>query len=356
MNLASRPVLSVLPFLVLAVGQPVAGQEDAAARGAAEAPAVPVLDQATADRIIAEGIQHSHAMQMLRGLTGIGHRLTGSDNFTKACEWTLAEFQHMGLDAHLEKWAEWRLCWNRGAWIGRIVSEPKVDMYVATEAWTAGTRGLQRGRLVRAPKDEAEFEARKDQLAGAWLYRTGPFTEREPTREEDKEAFRKQMQLKEGCNQAGILGWVYGAAGGGGYPTRVRVFGNHLTAMKTMADVPTVPEIAVRSDHAKDLASRLDAGKEVVVEFDIQNSFREGPIALHNVIAELKGSEKPDEVVIVSSHLDSWHQATGTTDNGTGTDTNMEAARCSPPTWRDSSSPDSTRTAVANGWASATAT
>jgi hypothetical protein len=233
----------------------------------------------------------------------------------------------MGLDAHLEKWAEWKLAWNRGAWIGRIVSEPKVEMYVATEAWTAGTKGLQRGPLLRAPKDEAGFEAMKGKLAGAFLYRSGQFSDREPNRDEDKAAWHETMKLKELCNQAGILGWVYGAAGGGGYPTRVRVFGNHLTAMKTMADVPTVPEIAVRSDHAKDLVARLDAGKEVVVEFDIQNRFREGPIVLNNVIAELKGSEKPDEVVIVSSHLDSWHQATGTTDNGTGTDSNMESAR-----------------------------
>src|SRR5689334_29089 len=118
MLLRPRAALAVLPLLVLAFAPPLRGQEDAAARGAAEAPAVPVLDDATADKIIREGIEHSHAMELLRGLTSIGHRLTGSDNFTKACDWTLAEFQRMGLEAHLEKWAEWKLAWNRGAWIG----------------------------------------------------------------------------------------------------------------------------------------------------------------------------------------------------------------------------------------------
>ncbi|MEQ1633313.1 MAG: M20/M25/M40 family metallo-hydrolase, partial [Planctomycetota bacterium] len=54
---------------------------------------------------------------------------------------------------------------------------------------------------------------------------------------------------------------------------------------------------------------------------------QEGPIPLYNVIAEIPGSEKPDEVVIVSSHLDSWHQAQGCTDNGTGSTTTLESAR-----------------------------
>ena len=66
---------------------------------------------------------------------------------------------------------------------------------------------------------------------------------------------------------------------------------------------------------------------EVVAEFDIRNRWRAESIDLHNVIAEIPGTEKPDEVVVVCGHLDSWHQATGTTDNGTGTASTLEAAR-----------------------------
>ena len=63
------------------------------------------------------------------------------------------------------------------------------------------------------------------------------------------------------------------------------------------------------------------------LEFDIRNYFKKGPIKLYNVIADIPGSELPDEYVIVGGHIDSWDGATGTTDNGTGVATTLEAAR-----------------------------
>jgi membrane-associated protease RseP (regulator of RpoE activity) len=77
----------------------------------------------------------------------------------------------------------------------------------------------------------------------------------------------------------------------------------------------------------KEIVEDLNAGKEVRLEFDVRNWFVKGPIPLQNVIAEIPGTEKPDEVVIVGGHLDSWDGATGATDNGTGVATTLEAAR-----------------------------
>ena len=71
----------------------------------------------------------------------------------------------------------------------------------------------------------------------------------------------------------------------------------------------------------------LKAGKTVTLEFDIRNHFKKGPIKLYNVIADIPGTEKPDEYVIVGGHIDSWDGATGATDNGTGVATTLEAAR-----------------------------
>ena len=64
-----------------------------------------------------------------------------------------------------------------------------------------------------------------------------------------------------------------------------------------------------------------------MLEFDIRNYFKKGPIPLYNVIADIPGTEFPDEYVIVGGHIDSWDGATGTTDNGTGCATTLEAAR-----------------------------
>ena len=71
----------------------------------------------------------------------------------------------------------------------------------------------------------------------------------------------------------------------------------------------------------------IKGGKPVVLEFDIRNYFRKGPIPLFNVIADIPGTEFPDEYVIVGGHIDSWDGATGTCDNGTGCSTTLEAAR-----------------------------
>ena len=76
-----------------------------------------------------------------------------------------------------------------------------------------------------------------------------------------------------------------------------------------------------------ELAGLLKDGKPVTLEFDIRNYFKKGPIKLYNVIADIPGSELPDEYVIVGGHIDSWDGATGTTDNGTGVATTLEAAR-----------------------------
>jgi hypothetical protein len=91
--------------------------------------------------------------------------------------------------------------------------------------------------------------------------------------------------------------------------------------------LPTRPSINLLAAEHKDIVDRLKNGEDVKLEFDVRNWFEKGPIALNNVIAEIPGSEKPDEIVIVGGHLDSWDGATGATDNGTGVATTMEAAR-----------------------------
>lgn len=300
------PLRLLLPFLL--VPCLVTAQETVVA---AE-PGVDPIPREVADRIRAEGIDHSQVMRVLQDLTGtIGHRLTGSDNFTKACNWAEAEFRKFGIEhVQQEQWGEWKLAWNRGQWIGRITSPVQLDMYVATDAWTAGTDGLQQAAVVMAPTS-TEIDL-PELLRGKWL-----LGRRLP-----------RSSIRKACEAAGALGFVYRAGDPDAqYPTRVRVFGNYQTALKTIDQVPKLPEIAVRADDFDQLLELVENGKDVVAEFDIQNRFRDEPIQLHNVIAEIPGTEHPDEVVIVSAHLDSWHQAQGCTDNGTGTATTLEAAR-----------------------------
>lgn len=302
-----------LPILLSTLLAPAAfAQEGGAATTAPQAasPQSVALDDATAEKIRAEGIDHSQVHAILRDLTSMGHRLTGSDNFTRACEWARGRFREMGLEVEVQKWDEWNLVWNRGEWIGRIEKPIQLDMYVATDAWTAGTDGPTTGGFAVAPRNAEDVDAA--QVARRWV-----IAQRKPSAE-----------VLRAVEDAGALGVVYRAGDPNQkYPTRVRVFGQSRVAKMEFADRPTMPEIAVRADDFDKLMALVEQDEGPVATFDIQNSFREGPIALHNVIATLRGTEKPDECVIISSHLDSWHQAQGCTDNGTGTATTMESAR-----------------------------
>ena len=273
------------------------------------------LAPTVADAIKKEGLENSKVMDYLDQLTnGIGARLTGSDNFTRACEWARSEFEKMGLqNVHLEKWGEFPVGWNRGQWSGRVTQPIELELQVATEAWTAGTKGRTSGRLVAAPKTAAEIIAAGAALKSCWLLVGAA----------PRGGFPAAM--REACLQVGAHGFVCsGYDGDQAFPNRLRVFGSHQVRWDKL---PQVPEIKVRNDQYKQVKALLDEGKDVLVEFDIRNQWRKGPIEVHNVIAEIPGREKPEEVVVVCGHLDSWHQATGTTDNGTGTTSTMEAAR-----------------------------
>lgn len=97
----------------------------------------------------------------------------------------------------------------------------------------------------------------------------------------------------------------------------------------TRDDVGQDVEINVRDSDYRWINSDLADGQDIHLEFDLSHSFEDGPIPLYNTIAEIPGTEKPDEVVIVCAHIDSWNGpgSQGVLDNGTGTAVTLEAAR-----------------------------
>jgi len=291
----------------------------------------PVLAGDIVGKIKAEGLQNSKVMEHLDYLTNnIGHRLTGSDNYERAARWARDQFRSWGLDAELEKWGEWKVRWNRGQWQGRVVSPVKMDLHVATSAWTAGTKGRVQGPLVLMPRNVDEVEDLGKKLKGVYVLdtRRGRMFRRR----------RGPSELEKALAEEGIAGYVKSSQGTGDrrYPEQIRVFGSYLAALSPNR-IPKIPVIVVRVDQFKELRKLVDASEEdeqgaqvpagVRVEFDIRNRFRVEAVPLYNVVAEIKGTEKPDEYVGVGGHLDSWHQATGATDNGTGAASTMEAAR-----------------------------
>lgn len=298
-------------------------------------------DPNTVASLIDEGKNHSQVMNYLSTLTHkIGPRLTGSPRLTKACNWAMSEFKKMGCtNVHLEKWGDIPAGWDRGSiQVARMVEPFQSDMVFTTNAWTNGTKGLVRGRVVKAPETAEAVLAMKDSLKGCWVLMpppvppsprvstgvarlaVGPPAAGTPVPQRPRVPVPNPVL--EALDKLPIAGIINGSRN-----ELVITAGRYNNV--TNENHPGVPHILVRKSDYDRLARNVDFGRNPVVEIDAENRWFKGPVPVSNVVAEIKGTEKPDEVVIVSGHLDSWNGpgSQGALDNGTGTCTCLEAAR-----------------------------
>lgn len=271
---------------------------------------------ATVQNILEEGKNHNSVMTLLHELCfDIGPRVTGSPELTKAEKWATDRFTEWGLkNVHLEKWGEVSVGFERGPrQIGRMTTPYAVDMAFTTMNWMPGTNGLLHGAAIMAPKDASEISAEK--YKGKWVICGDEVTMRGPQSKETPE-YRKALDA------AGIAGRIYGSK----YEL-VHSHGNWEG--KTFERHPMGVEVVVSKPDYDRITRNLAWNKPVELEFDLENRWIKGPIPQYNVVAEIPGTEKPDEVVIVGGHLDSWNSpgSQGANDNGTGVCTAMEAAR-----------------------------
>ncbi|MBR2060940.1 MAG: M20/M25/M40 family metallo-hydrolase, partial [Tidjanibacter sp.] len=95
----------------------------------------------------------------------------------------------------------------------------------------------------------------------------------------------------------------------------------------TFETLPTVPDIKLDATQFATIERLVREREDVILEFDIRNHFKMGPVKYHNVVAKIEGSKYPDEYVLVSGHLDAYDVATGGVDDGSGVSVTMEAAR-----------------------------
>jgi carboxypeptidase Q len=256
------------------------------------------------DAVIREGRENSRVMEHLDHLTNtIGPRLTGSTRLTAACEWTRGQFAAWGLEARLEEWGTYPVGFDRGPESATMTSPEEMALTIGTDAWTAGTNGPVSGAALLAPTSDEELAAVKAKLKGAWVVST--------TRGPEK--------YQAAYDEAGIAGLVRSA------PKDLIVTGGRPTPK--WEEIPTRVRVTMIASHHKKVVDLLKAGKDVALTIDLKRTFVKGPVKLYNVIADLKGVEKPDEKVIIGGHIDSWDGATGATDNGTGVSTTLEAAR-----------------------------
>ena len=318
-----------------------------------------ILAQGDADtitKIIEEGkTSNNKARLHLETITGqIGARLTSSMALEAGQAWAMEQFKSFGcVNVHLEKWGEFPVGFDRAksGHVGQMTAPFSRELQFTTPSWTPGTKGLQKGGVIMEPTSVEEVTSHAGDYRGKWmiLAATPPPTPRAgaaggagvgagggtrppggaagagggrpPITPEAQTAFDLRTAIRAAAFKAGIKGTVAGSRN-----ELVQTGGQYKIEWNKL---PTETRITIRKSDYDAITAAMKGDKKVELQFDIKQSFRKGPIAIHNVIAEIPGTEKPDEVVIVSGHFDSWDGpgSQGALDNGVGSSVTLEAAR-----------------------------
>jgi carboxypeptidase Q len=268
-------------------------------------------------RIIDEGKNRNQVMRTLHSLTYVhGPRLTGSPKLLQAQNWAVAELKRYGIaNARLEKWGEVPVGFQRGSrQHARMVAPFNVPITFTTPNWMPGTNGLVRADAVHLPKDMGAYALARGSFKGKWVVVSSTAGMRG--------ANLPEGPLKEALDAEGVAGYIFGTA-----DDRVHSHGNWRG--KTYENRPKDVVIIVSKDDHDRIVRNIDFGRKTTLEFDIENLWFKGPIPQYNVVADIVGTEKPDEIVIICGHIDSWNSpgSHGACDNGTGSAVAIEAAR-----------------------------
>lgn len=316
------------------------------------APAEEKVDLGAVYRIKDEGLNRSQVMEVLSYLTDVhGPRLTGSTQMRKAREWALKKLKEWGLEnVHTEKF-EFGRGWDLKRFSAHMVAPVYSPLIAYPKAWTPGTSGTVRAEVKRADiGSEADLEKYRGKLKGLFVLA-------QPAREVEAQfappgrrfsdddlielskmpepgrqgRFRRQggpfgnRQLQRKINEfyvsEGVAAVIEPGRGDGG---TVFVTGGGERGKDAP---PVAPQVVMAVEHYNRILRMLDKTGKVELEIDIQAEFLDQDLNDYNVIAEIPGTDKKDEIVMLGAHFDSWHTGTGATDNAVGSAVAMEVMR-----------------------------
>ena len=305
-----------------------------------------IVDTAGSGALIDQAMNHSEVMQNLQHLSDvIGPRLSGSPAMRRANEWTAERFRSYGLTAALEPYT-FGVTWERGSATVRLAAPFSRDITAHSWAWTQGTGGKTlSGPVVLTDLSTPESLAvYRNKVKGAWVLPRAPLPtwnpDGPPMTAADSADLQSQIKFRMSpfadTSAAAVaarrqyqidLPYILQAAGALG----TIIDGAKDHGLMTMSGSPTrvspLPSVVVSHEDYTLLTRLIGAGVTPRLGGRIENRIGKAPVQQWNTVAELKGTERPGQVVILGAHLDSWDLGTGTTDNGTGSMVVLEAAR-----------------------------
>jgi carboxypeptidase Q len=331
-----------------------------------------------------EGMENSKIMNTMHYFSDLyGPRLTGSPNHVAAAKWGAAEMKSWGFDnTFLEPWEFGRPGWVNERNTGLIVAPMQDTLVYEVLAWTPSTKGVvtadafhlqypqfpaaENSRVMQNPT-QAELTAYLDGIKAAVAGKivlvgrpsfVDQTTAQAPKRIAD-DVIKCRMDPAKTPADCAALGGPGGPGGPRQTPVTPRAnalggqqIGDQIDAFllannvlvrinesqldrglvrafnnRTFDVAKVVPTVVLRNEDFGRITRLLGKNTPVKLEFDIRNRVIPEGTTSYNMIGEIYGSDKKDEVIMLGGHLDSWHSATGATDNAVGCATMMEAAR-----------------------------
>lgn len=318
------------------------------------------------NKIRQEETDHSQVMRTMHFFTDVyGPRLTGSPNHKAAAEWAAKQMTSWGFqNAHLEPWDFGHPGWTNERASGYITAPMLAPLTFRVLAWTNGTKGTVTAQTIeidppekpRQPDMDAFLASVKDKVKGKLVLVGKPGVipvtiEPRPRRMDDKAAHDRYDPNNPNAGQGGpppgvqrqppdpsiltgaqINEQIDAFLVANGALMRIndarmehgliRAFNN-----RTFDGAKALPTVVLRNEDYGRIARIMADGTPVTLEFNITNKWYPEGKTSYNIVAEIPGTDKKDEIVMLGGHLDSWHSATGATDNAVGAAVMMEAAR-----------------------------
>jgi hypothetical protein len=293
------------------------------------------------EAIWADGMNRSQVYPLAQVLMdSIGPRLTGSPGLDAADDWLVGLYRSWGIQAEKQRYGTWK-GWERGTTHIDLTSPRVRTLDGMLVAWSPGTGGPVEAEVITLPEPGEDPAAWRERARGKFLLAGPSLPTCRPMDEWQEFADQATLQAFNGRREEAVSGWVervatlgvderdletmiagIGVAGvltsnwTGGYGAR-RVFGDRVGAYVTLS---------LSCEDFGLLYRMAEAGQSPVVRVDARATDR-GVVPVFNAVGRIPGTERPDEYILLSAHLDSWDGAQGATDNGTGTIVMAEAMR-----------------------------
>jgi carboxypeptidase Q len=281
-----------------------------------------------------EGGDRSQAWGLLQTITDrFGARLTGSPAHEAAAAWAAQKLQSWGLsNIRREPWTFGHLGWSNELTEVTLVAPTRESLVAKPVAWTPSTHGRVQGQvvhLVPPQGDRRAVQAWMQGLAGTLKNRivlVGAVAGTEAAGAAESgpvPGILKSRELEEMLGpwlaSEGVLARIFDGAGPHG---RMREYHN-----PTFEAPRVVPGVILRNEECGRMARLIKGGETVQLDMKLRNHWFPAGRTSQNVLAELPGTDRAAEVVMIGAHLDSWHMATGAVDNGANVATMLEAMR-----------------------------